>query len=170
MSTRHASDPVPIQDPPPPTVAGAASGSMASSSLWAAVSQIALLGVQALAALAILLRFGKGVDTDAVFAAYGVYGVLMLMCQTLRLTVVARVLESPSQWAAVDRFLGAGLSLLALAAVALLAAGGPIARVLTGDLGDHAEHIARVTLALLWLAVVGQLVAALGAAVLAIRE
>ncbi len=147
-----------------------ANGSLASSSLWAAVSQISLLGVQALAALAILLRFGKGVDTDAVFAAYGVYGVLMLMCQTLRLTVVARVVQSPSQWAAVDRFLGAGLSLLGLAAIAQLAAGAPIARLLTGDLGDHAEHIARVTLALLWLAVGGQLVAALGAAVLAIRE
>jgi hypothetical protein len=72
------------------------SASMASSSLWAAVSLVATLGVQGLAALIILVLFGKGTDTDAVFAAYGVYGVIVLMCQSLRLTVVARLMESES--------------------------------------------------------------------------
>ncbi|MEA2321967.1 MAG: Lipid flippase MurJ [Solirubrobacteraceae bacterium] len=143
---------------------------MAHSSLWAAVSQVAVLGIQGLAALAILLTFGKGADTDAVLAAYGVYGVLVVVCQTLRLTVVARVVEHPSPWAAFDRFLGAGLALLLLAGVLLLAFGGPIARLLTGDLGPHAESIARSTLAILWIAVGGQLVAALGAALLAVRN
>ena len=169
MSTRPAPVTGPVDDVPPPTAAGA-QGSMARSSLWAAVSQVALLGVQALAAFAILLRFGKGADTDAVFAAYGVYGVLVVMCQTLRLTVVARVVESPSPWAAFDRFLGAGLSLLVLAGAAQIALGDPIARLLAGALGAHAQSIARSTLAILWVAVGGQLVAALGAALLAVLD
>src|SRR3954451_738520 len=154
--------------PPPPAANGAPS--MAHSSLWAALSQVALLGIQGIAALAILVTFGKGADTDAVFAAYGVYGVLVVMCQTLRLTVVARVVESPSPWAAFDRFLGAGLSLLAVAGLALLVAGAPISKVLTGDLGPHAQTVARETLAILWVVVGGQLVAALGAALLAVRS
>ncbi|MEA2267547.1 MAG: hypothetical protein QOC64_157 [Solirubrobacteraceae bacterium] len=168
MSSRPATVPGPVPDVPPPTAAGA-QGSMAHSSLWAAVSQVAVLGIQGLAALAILLTFGKGADTDAVFAAYGVYGVLVVMCQTLRLTVVARVVESPSPWAAFDRFLGAGLSVLLIAGAVQLIFGDAIAGLLTGDLGAHARSVARSTLAILWLAVGGQLVAALGAAVLAVR-
>jgi peptidoglycan biosynthesis protein MviN/MurJ (putative lipid II flippase) len=168
MSSRPATVPAALEEVPPQTTAGA-QASMAHSSLWAAVSQVAVLGIQGVAALAILLTFGKGADTDAVFAAYGVYGVLVVMCQTLRLTVVARVVESPSAWAAFDRFLGAGLSLLVIAGALQIAFGGPIARLLTGDLGPHAQSIARDTLAILWIAVGGQLVAALGAAVLGVR-
>lgn len=138
--------------------------------MWAAVSQVATLGVQGLAALVILLLFGKGTDTDAVFAAYGVYGVVVLMCQTLRLTVVARLLEAPSPWAAFDRFLGASLSLVGIAIVVQLLFGDVIARVLTADQSQHAEDLARSTLNILCIAVVGQLLAALGAAALAVRN
>ena len=158
----------------PATVAGetqaAVRPSMAGSSLWAAVSQVATLGVQGIAALVILLLFGKGSDTDAVFAAYGLYGVVVLMCQTLRLTVVARLVEEPSPWAAFDRFLGAGLSMVAMAIAVQLVFGATIARVLTGDLGQHAQDLVRSTLNVLCIGVVGQLVAALGAAVLAVRQ
>jgi peptidoglycan biosynthesis protein MviN/MurJ (putative lipid II flippase) len=169
MPSSPATAPGPVPEIPPQTPAGA-QGSMARSSLWAAVSQVAVLGIQGLAALAILLTFGKGADTDAVLAAYGVYGVLVVMCQTVRITVVARVLESPTQWAAFDRFLGAGLSLLVIAGAVQLAFGAPIARLLTGDLGAHAQSVARSTLAILWIAVGAQLVAALGAALLAVRN
>src|SRR3954451_11802360 len=153
--------------PPPPAANGAPS--MAHSSLWAALSQVALLGIQGIAALAILVTFGKGADTDAVFAAYGVYGILVVMCQTLRLTVVARIVESPSPHAAFDRFLGAGLSLLVVAGVVQILFGGVLARVLTGDLGARGVSVARCTLAILWVAVGGQLLAALGAALLGVR-
>ena len=151
--------------------AGAPAGgaSMASSSLWAAVSLVATLGVQGLAALVILVIFGKSTDTDAVFAAYGVYGVIVLMCQSLRLTVVARLMESDSPWAAFDRFLGAGLSLVAIAIVAQLLFGAQISDVLTGDLGQEAQDTTRQTLDILCVAIAGQLIAALGAAVLATR-
>jgi peptidoglycan biosynthesis protein MviN/MurJ (putative lipid II flippase) len=149
---------------------GAGSGTMAGSSLWAAISQVATLGVQGIAALVILLLFGKGADTDAVFAAYGVYGLIVLMCQTLRLTVVARLLDGPSPWAAFDRLLGAGLTLVAIAVAAQLAFGGAIADVLTGDLGREAQDTTHSTLDILCLAIAGQLVAALGAAVLATRD
>jgi peptidoglycan biosynthesis protein MviN/MurJ (putative lipid II flippase) len=156
-----------------PTAAGGGgqgSGSMASSSLWAAVSLVATLGVQGLAALVILVLFGKGTDTDAVFAAYGVYGVIVLMCQSLRLTVVARLMESGTPWSAFDRFLGAGLSLVLIAIVLQLVLGGPISDVLTGDLGTDAQNTARDTLDILCIAITGQLVAALGAAVLAMYD
>jgi peptidoglycan biosynthesis protein MviN/MurJ (putative lipid II flippase) len=168
MPTSPASVPA-AEASPPPSEPPAGGGSMASSSLWAAVSQVAILGIQGIAAFVILLRFGKGADTDAVFAAYGVYGVLLIICQTLRLTVVARVVESPSRWAAFDRFLGAGISLLLVAGAAQLLLGDPIAGALTGDLGAHAQSTARWTLAILWVAVGAQLVAALGAAVLGVR-
>jgi peptidoglycan biosynthesis protein MviN/MurJ (putative lipid II flippase) len=158
----------------PATVAGetqaAVRPSMAGSSMWAAVSQVATLGVQGIAALVILLLFGKGSDTDAVFAAYGLYGVVVLMCQTLRLTVVARLVEGSSPWAAFDRFLGAGLSVVAMTIGVQLLFGATIARVLTGDLGQHAQDLVRSTLNMLCIGVVGQLVAALGAAVLAVRQ
>jgi peptidoglycan biosynthesis protein MviN/MurJ (putative lipid II flippase) len=168
MSTSPATAPSHVEEIPPQTAAGA-QGSMASSSLWAAVGQVSVLGIQGLAALAIMITFGKGAETDAVFAAYGVYGALVVMCQTLRLTVVARVVESPSPWAAFDRFLGAALSLLFAACALQLVLGAPLANLLTGDLGAHAQSTARWTLAILWVAVGGQLVAALGAAVLGVR-
>jgi peptidoglycan biosynthesis protein MviN/MurJ (putative lipid II flippase) len=168
MSTSPATAPTHVEEIPPQTAAGA-QGSMASSSLWAAVGQVSVLGIQGLAALAIMITFGKGAETDAVFAAYGVYGALVVMCQTLRLTVVARVVESPSPWAAFDRFLGAALSLLFAAGAVQLILGAPLANLLTGDLGEHAQSTARWTLAILWVAVGGQLVAALGAAVLGVR-
>jgi peptidoglycan biosynthesis protein MviN/MurJ (putative lipid II flippase) len=165
MSTSAPPTAVPETAPPPPE----RGGSLAHSSLWAAVSQVALLGIQGVAALAILVTFGKGVETDAVFAAYGVYGMLVVMCQTLRLTVVARIVESPSPNAAFDRFLGAGLGLLVVAGIVQIGLGEPLARVLTGDLGPHAVNVARGTLAILWVAVAGQLIAALGAALLGVR-
>jgi hypothetical protein len=143
---------------------------MASSSLWAAVSLVATLGVQGLAALVILLIFGKGTDTDAVFAAYGVYGLIVLMCQSLRLTVVARLLASDSPWTAFDRFLGAGLSLVLIAVVLQFLLGAQVADALTGDLGRQAQDTTRRTLDILCVAIAGQLVAALGAAVLATYE
>ena len=145
------------------------SGRVATSSAWAALSQITTMGLGGLAAIIVLLRFGKGADTDAVFAAYGVYGALLVMCLSLRTTVVARVVESSSEWAGFDRFLGAGLSLLALAALMLLALGEPLADLITGSLGPDAQDTAQSTLAILWAAVAAQLVAALGSAVLGIR-
>src|SRR3954447_6028012 len=166
MSTSAPPTAVPDTAPPPPE---RGDGSLAHSSLWAAVSQVALLGIQGVAALAILVTFGKGVETDAVFAAYGVYGMLVVMCQTLRLTVVARIVESPSPDAAFDRFLGAGLGLLVVAGIVQIGLGEPLARLLTGDLGPHAVNVARGTLAILWVAVAGQLIAALGAALLGVR-
>ncbi len=92
------------------------------------------------------------------------------MCQSLRLTVVARLVESETPWQTFDRFLGAGLSLVAIAIVVQLLFGGPIADVLTGNLGTAAQDLARNTLDILCIAIVGQLVAALGAAVLAMRN
>ena len=57
-----------------------------------------------------------------------------------------------------------------IAIVLQLLFGGPIADVATGNLGTSAQGLARNTLDILCIAIVGQLVAALGAAVLATRN
>ena len=61
--------------------------------------------IQGVAALVILLVFGKGVDTDAVFAAYGLYGVIVHVSDAAPDRRRA-LLEGPSPWEAFDRFLG----------------------------------------------------------------
>jgi O-antigen/teichoic acid export membrane protein len=144
--------------------------SLARSSLWAALSQLATTGLGGLAALVILLRFGKGSDTDAVFAAYGVYGILLVVCVSLRTSLVARLVEGETMWPAFDRFLGAGAALLLAAGAILVGAGGPLADLITGSLSHAARQDARWSLAILWLATGGQLLAGLGAAVLGIRD
>ena len=49
-------------------------------------------------ALLVLFAFGKTPKTDGLFAAYAVYGVLLMLAQSLRTTIVARLVEAPSLW------------------------------------------------------------------------
>jgi peptidoglycan biosynthesis protein MviN/MurJ (putative lipid II flippase) len=136
------------------------------SALVTATSQIATMAIGGLLSLVIVLKFGKNARTDGLFAAYGVYGVLTLVAQSLRITVVARLLEGPSLAAALDRLLGGGLALFVLSGVPLVALGGPVADLLTGDLGSQARDTAQTALVILWAAAGAQLLAALGAAAL----
>lgn len=136
------------------------------SALVTAVSQIATMAIGGLLSLVIVLKFGKNARTDGLFAAYGVYGVLALVAQSLRITVVARLLEGPSLAAALDRLLGGCLALFLASGVLLVVLGEPVADLLTGDLGSQARDTARTALMILWLAAGAQLLAALGAAAL----
>ena len=54
---------------------------MASNAAITALTQIASMGLGAAIAVVILLRFGKDADTDGLFAAYGVYGVMVVIAQ-----------------------------------------------------------------------------------------
>src|SRR3954467_8552234 len=67
MSTSAPPTAVPETEPPAPERGG---GSLAHSSLWAAVSQVALLGIRGLAALAILVTFGNPPLSDARRSSY----------------------------------------------------------------------------------------------------
>jgi O-antigen/teichoic acid export membrane protein len=142
---------------------------VASSALVTAAAQITIMTISGLLGLLILLKFGKNARTDGLFAAYGVYGFLTLLAQSLRTTVVPRLVEGDSLHANVDRFLGALLLIFALCAIPLVVLGGPLATLLTGNLGDSAHDAARTALAILWLSAGAQFVAALAAAALGVR-
>lgn len=139
----------------------------ASASVTAAL-QIAAMAVGGVIAVVTLHLFGQGVRTDGLFAAYGVYGLLVSLAQTFRTTVVPRLTEAGG-WPELDRQVGGAVVLAALLAIPLVVLGEPVARTLTGALGPAAVDAARSALALLWLAALGQLVAALATSALAVR-
>ena len=66
---------------------------------WTAVSQVATMGLGASMGLVLVLRFGKSSQSDAAFAAVGVYGVLLVLCVGFRITVAPRMAERPSLFA-----------------------------------------------------------------------
>ena len=82
---------------------------IAGNALATAGLQVATMALGAVLAIFIVLKFGKNARTDGLFAAYGVYGFILLLAQSMRVTIVARLVEGPSVFAAVDRFLGACL-------------------------------------------------------------
>jgi peptidoglycan biosynthesis protein MviN/MurJ (putative lipid II flippase) len=135
-----------------------------------AVTQVSSALIGAVLAVFIVLKFGKNAETDALFAAYGVYGFIVLVANSTRVTVVARLVAAPSLFQAVDRFLIASLAILVAAAVPFLVLGGQIADLLTGDLGASAHDTARSALVFFWIAAAGQLFAGLFAAALAVRD
>lgn len=143
---------------------------MAANAAITALSQVASMALGAVIALVILLRFGKDAETDGLFAAYGVYGVLVVVAQSFRTTIVARLAEDRSTFAALDRYLGAVGVLFAAAAIPLLVLAEPLARLLTADLGREAVDAARTSLMILWFAAGAQLAGALLAAALAVRD
>jgi O-antigen/teichoic acid export membrane protein len=141
-------------------------GRLAGNTLVTAVSQVVTMGLGALLALLVLFVFGKTPKTDGLFTAYGVYGVLLMLAQSLRTTIVARLVEAPSLWQAFDHYVGAVLALALGAAVPLVVLAGPLAHLLTGHASGDAHDAARTGLWLFALAGVAQLLAAVGAAAL----
>jgi len=140
---------------------------LAARAVVTAASQLATMALGAGLAVVVLLRFGKTAETDAVFAAYAVYSVLVIVCFTLRMTVTGQLAHAGTPFASFNAFIGGGLTLALLAGVVLLLMGGPLAAAVAGGLGQQAQETARSAMAILWLAVVAQLVAGLGAALLA---
>ena len=127
------------------------------------------MAIGAVLSLVILLKFGKNARTDGFFAAYAVYGVVIIFAQSLRTTVVPRLLEEEDFHRAIDRFLGGALLLGTLGLIPFVLLGRPLAAVLTGELGPAATDTAQLVLAILWVAAAAQLLAGLGAAALGTR-
>lgn len=143
---------------------------IAGNALATAGLQVATMALGAVLAVFIVLKFGKNARTDGLFAAYGVYGFILLLAQSMRVTIVARLVEGPSVFAAVDRFLGAALAIALASSIPFLVLGGPIAGLLVGDLGSDASETTQNALAILWLAAAAQLLAGLAAAALGTRD
>jgi peptidoglycan biosynthesis protein MviN/MurJ (putative lipid II flippase) len=141
---------------------------IAGNAVLTAVAQVLVMVVGGVLAVLILFEFGKSSKTDGLFAAYGAYGIVVALAQSLRGTIVARLLEGDSLAANLDAFLGNALLVFAATAVPFVVLGGPVAHLLTGSLGQSAAGSARDALLILWLAAGAQLAAALAAAALAI--
>ncbi|HEX8075275.1 MAG TPA: lipid II flippase MurJ [Thermoleophilaceae bacterium] len=145
-------------------------GRLASNAVVTAVAQGASMLLGGVVALIIQLRFGKDAETDGLFAAYGVYGILVVVAVSFRATIVARLVEGPSLFEALDRYLGAATAIFLGAAIPLVALGAPIASALIGDVGQTATDTARTALLVFWLAAGTQLANALFAAALGVRD
>jgi peptidoglycan biosynthesis protein MviN/MurJ (putative lipid II flippase) len=133
-----------------------------------AITSIAQLGTMAfggLLALLIARRFGTSSETDAMFAAYSVYGVFLMVAQSLRLTMVPRLARAEGAAASFVDGLGALAVIAAVSAVALIGFRHPLATVLVGS--DGATDVTGDALAVFWGAAMAQLVAGYGAAQLA---
>jgi O-antigen/teichoic acid export membrane protein len=127
--------------------------------------QGALMAFGGLLALLVAQSFGKSTETDAFFAAYGLYTVGLVFAQTFRLTAVSRVVHDQGRETAAT-LLGAVALMTLLAAVPMVIVAGPVAHVLVAsDPTQTGEDALRI----LWLALAAQLVAAMLATMLAVR-
>lgn len=119
-------------------------------------------------ALLVAQLFGKNADTDAFFATYGIYSVGLTFAQTFRLTAVARLVNraGAAEHAEITQLVLAVVLVCLLLAVPMVALAGPVGELLVDD---DPNGIAPGTLRILWVALAGQLVAAMLATVLTVR-
>src|SRR5437867_1393516 len=156
--------PRPDGHPPDP----AAPRRVALSVVFTGASQGVSMIAGGVLAILVAALFGSTAQTDGFFLAYGVYSLLVLVAQSTRTAIPARLLETETLFGAFDRYL-AGAALLFLASgVALLGFAGPLATLLTGSDAGPAHAAAAESLRILWPAVGGQLFAALAAAMLGV--
>jgi peptidoglycan biosynthesis protein MviN/MurJ (putative lipid II flippase) len=127
-----------------------------------------LSGSGAAAAAILAQKFGRDAATDGFLAAYGVYLVLTLVAQALRLTAVPELTRT--QGAAAGSFAGAILLVGIPAAVLASLLAPAIGEALTGGLPDRAAELAAEALPWLVPAAFAQVLAALAAATLAARD
>lgn len=130
------------------------------------VSQAMAMGTGGLLAVLIAVRFGGSARTDGFFAAYAVYGLILLLAQSTRLTVVPRLVGGAGPFARFDRFVVALAVLWLGVGVAFVPLGGILADALTSTAA--AQAAARTAFVVLWPAAGAQLIAALGAAMLGV--
>ncbi|MFY9487727.1 MAG: lipid II flippase MurJ [Solirubrobacterales bacterium] len=129
------------------------------------LGQASLMVMGGVLALLITQFFGKGVSTDAFFTAYGFYVIALTFAQTLRLTVLPRLLSDVTG-AQEARLLLATATLAALAAIPMVALAGPIGDLIAN--GDP-SGLAAETLRLLWPALALHLLAGMLVAMLVMR-
>ena len=126
---------------------------VAASVALTSVAQIATMLLGGVLAVLVAARFGSNARTDGFFAAYGVYAMVILLAQSMRVTVVPRLLDGQNgeaSFEAFNRFLAAVVLIFALFGVVFVALGDPLAGLLTGD--AEAQSTARTALAVLALA------------------
>jgi hypothetical protein len=144
-------------------------GSLATGAVTA-VALAVQTGLAAVVGVIIAREFGRTAETDGFFAAYGVFIVLALAANTVRLVVLpplararadGRLAAETSAWAA-----SLGL-LVGPVLIAALVLDDPLGALLTANGPQAARQAAAATLPLVVVAGVGQLYAGLAASALA---
>jgi hypothetical protein len=115
-------------------------------------------------ALLIAQFFGKSTETDAFFAAYGIYAVGLTFIQSFRLTAVPRLVAGGDEM--VTRQLGAVAIMTLALAIPMVVLATPVGGVVVER---DPTGVAPEALRILWVALLGQLVAALLATALVVR-
>ncbi|MBX5468833.1 MAG: hypothetical protein IRZ21_02940 [Thermoleophilaceae bacterium] len=116
-------------------------------------------------ALLIAHILGKSAKSDAFFAAYGVAAVAIGFGQTFRFTALPRLADDPDG-GATERLLAAVCVIALAAAVPMVVLAGPVGSLLVAH---DPDGVAADSLRLLWIAVAGQLLGSMLAAILAMR-
>jgi hypothetical protein len=137
------------------------------------VAQIVVALSAAGAGALLAQKFGRTAETDGFLSAYGVYLVLVLAAQTLRLVVVPDLTRARSEDRLAEEVDAYGVAFLAFAVpasllVALLSR--PLGDAITGSLPPVSAHVAGRALAILVPAAFLQLLAALAASALAAQD
>ncbi len=129
------------------------------------VAQIGTMAAGGLLAILIGRRFGTNAQTDGLFLAYSVYGVLLMVAQSLRLTMVPRLARADGAARSFADGLGALAVIAGFSAILLVGLADPLATLLGGSGDGH--DVTRDALRLFWLAASAQLCAGYAAARLA---
>lgn len=129
-------------------------------------AQLVAMASGTVLAVLVVIEFGKGPESDGVFAAYGLYSVLVMLAQSVRVTMVARLIEGDGLWANLDRLVGAMLMCAFVSGIVLVGLSVPVVDLLVGSLGDAATDTARTALIILWAAASLHLLAAMFSAAL----
>jgi O-antigen/teichoic acid export membrane protein len=130
-----------------------------------ALGQGAVMLFGGLLALLIAQLFGKTVETDAFFAAYGLYSLGITFTQSFRLTAVSQLVSGDGS-ETVTRMIGAAAVLALALAVPMVALAEPLGGLL---IETDPTGVAPDSLRILWIALAGQLLAAMLSTVLAVR-
>jgi hypothetical protein len=144
-------------------------GSLGSGALTA-ISLLTVSGISAVVGVVIGREFGRSDETDGFFAAYGLFVVIVIASQAIRLTVLPDLARARQERRLAGELAGFVLALAVFAVPLLLAAAlfaDDLAWLLTGGGSDVAQETAADALQWMVPAAVAHLFAALAASGLA---
>ena len=144
-------------------------GSLASAALTAG-STLLVAAFAAIVGVLIAREFGRTDETDGFFAAYGVFFVVVLAAQAIRIAVLPALARSRAEWRLAGEIAGFAVAIAVVAVPLLLLAelaADPFASLLTGGGSDVAQEAAVDALRWMVPAAVAHLFAGLAASGLA---
>jgi hypothetical protein len=144
-------------------------GSLASGALTA-TSILLVSGIAAVIGVVIAREFGRTAQTDGLLAAYGVFVVIVIAAQAIRVAVLPQLARARVEERLAGELAGFAIALGVIAVPTLLVAelaAGPLAELLTGDRSGVARDTAADALRWMLPAGVAHLFAALAASGLA---